>query len=72
MVLFTICAEIMQGNDLSAKGIIWLFLTLTIGGLLLGLIGGVVSSYLIEQFKTDPILSLNISFCSCFIIFFVA
>jgi hypothetical protein len=37
----------MQGNDLSAKGIIWLFLTLTVGGLLLGIIGGVVSSYLI-------------------------
>jgi hypothetical protein len=37
----------MQGNDMSAKGILWLFLTLTIGGLALGLIGGVVSSYLI-------------------------
>ena len=62
----------MKGNDLSAKGIIWLFLTLTIGGSLLGLIGGIVSSYLIGQFRTDPILSLNISFCSCFILFFIA
>ena len=72
MVLFTICAEIMKGNDLSIKGIVWLFFTLTVGGSLLGVIGGVISSYLIAQFRTDPILSLNISFCSCFVLFFVA
>lgn len=72
MILFTISAEIMIGNQISIQGIVWLFLTLTVGGLLLGIIGGITSSYLIKEFKTDPILSLNISFCSCFIVFFIA
>lgn len=45
---------------------------MTIGGTILGVIGGVISSYLIGQFRSDPILSLNISFCSCFVLFFIA
>lgn len=62
----------MQGNDLSIRSIIWHLITLTIGGSILGLIGGVVASYLIKQFRTDPILTLNVSFCSCFLVFYIA
>ena len=62
----------MKGGNLGFKSVAWLFLTLTIGGCLLGIIGGMVASYLIKQFRTDPILTLNVTFCSCFLVFYIA
>jgi hypothetical protein len=44
MVLFTISMELVQGNSLSIKGIIFLFFTLTIGGIILGLIFGILAA----------------------------
>jgi NhaP-type Na+/H+ or K+/H+ antiporter len=72
MVLFTICAEIMSGNNMSVKNIILLFFSLTIGGTLLGLLFGILAAGLINRVRNDPILTLNITFCSCFILYFVA
>lgn len=72
MVLFTICAEIMSGNNMSVKSIVLLFFSLTIGGTLLGILFGVMAAGLINRVRNDPILTLNITFCSCFILYFVA
>lgn len=72
MVLFTICAEILSGNSMSVKSIISLFLSLTIGGALLGLLFGMLAAAMINRVRNDPTLTLNITFCSCFILYFVA
>ena len=51
---------------------IGLFLSLTIGGALLGLLFGMLAALLINRVRNDPTLTLNITFCSCFILYFVA
>jgi NhaP-type Na+/H+ or K+/H+ antiporter len=72
MVLFTICAEILAGNELSVKNIVVLFISLTVGGAILGLIFGILAASLINRVRNDPVLTLNISFASCYVLYFVA
>ena len=54
------------------KSMIGLFLSLTIGGALLGLLFGMLAALFINRVRNDPTLTLNITFCSCFILYFVA
>lgn len=62
----------MAGNEMPVKNIIFLFFSLTIGGTLLGLLFGIVAAYLINRVRNDPILTVNITFSSCFLLYFVA
>ncbi len=62
----------MKGGSMPIKSMIGLFLSLTIGGALLGLLFGMLAALLINRVRNDPTLTLNITFCSCFILYFVA
>jgi NhaP-type Na+/H+ or K+/H+ antiporter len=72
MILFSICAEILSGNNMPIKNIIVLFISLTVGGVILGLIFGMLAAAMINRVRNDPTLTLNITFCGCFILYFVA
>lgn len=62
----------MKGGSMPIKSMIGLFLSLTIGGALLGLLFGMLAALFINRVRNDPTLTLNITFCSCFILYFVA
>jgi len=53
-------------------GIIELFFSLTIGGVILGLIFGIVSTYWIRRIFNDGILVVNITVISCYLVYFIA
>jgi NhaP-type Na+/H+ or K+/H+ antiporter len=49
-----------------------LFVSLTLGGVILGLLFGMLAAAMIKRVRNDPTLTLNITFCGCFILYFVA
>lgn len=72
MVLYTISLELVKGNAPPPLKIVQLFLELTVGAIVLGIIFGFLSSKLISKVRNDAILTLNITVVSCYIIYFVA
>ena len=51
--------------------IVILFLELTIGAIVLGVIFGMISTFLIKLVKKDSILTINITVAMCYILYFV-
>lgn len=72
MVLYTISLELLRGQSPTPIKITQLFLELTIGAILLGIIFGYLSAQLINKVRNDAILTLNITVASCYILYFVA
>lgn len=52
--------------------IIKLFLELTVGAVILGCAFGFISSELIYRVRNNPILTLNITVVSCYLVYFTA
>lgn len=48
------------------------FLELTIGAIVLGVIFGMMSIFLIKLVKKDAILTINITVAMCYILYFVS
>lgn len=72
MVLFTISLELVKGSTPPPLFIGKLFLELTLGAIVLGCIFGFVSSQLINKVRNSPILTLNITVVSCYLVYFTA
>lgn len=51
---------------------IGLFFSLTLGGALLGLIFGVISTFWIKRIFNDGIQAVSITMISCYMVFFIA
>ena len=51
---------------------IGLFFSLTVGGVILGLIFGVVCTFWIKRVFNDGILAVSITILSCYMVFFIA
>jgi NhaP-type Na+/H+ or K+/H+ antiporter len=49
-----------------------LFISLTLGGTILGIVFGIIGSYILKKITNDPILTVNTTFISCYMIYFVA
>lgn len=62
----------MKGQSPPPIKIIQLFLELTVGAIVLGVLFGYLSAQLINKVRNDPILTLNITVVSCYILYFVA
>lgn len=72
MVLFTISYGIVKGGSANIYEMASLFVQLTFGGVILGLIFGVISVYWIKKIFNDEILVLNITIISCYLVFYFA
>ena len=72
MVLFTISLELVGGSSPSIIGIVRLFLELTIGAIILGVIFGFLSTKLISKVSNNALLTLNVTVVSCYILYFIA
>ena len=71
-VFFIIFIDIIKGNSTSFVDSFCSFLRLSVGGLLLGLVIGVITSKWLKRIFYDNILIANITFVSCYIMFFIA
>lgn len=72
MILFTISLELCKGGTMSAAQIGSLFLQLTVGAVVLGVLFGFMATELIKLFKTDSLLCYNITLVGCYLLYFTA
>jgi NhaP-type Na+/H+ or K+/H+ antiporter len=72
MVLLQISSELVKGRSKTIPEICSTFLSLTVGGTILGLIFGIVATIWIRKIYNDEVLVVNITFLSCYLLFFVA
>lgn len=52
--------------------IVILFLELTVGAIVLGVIFGMISTFLISLVNKDSVLTINITVAMCYILYFVS
>jgi NhaP-type Na+/H+ or K+/H+ antiporter len=72
MVLLTISLELVKGVEMQPLEIGVLFLELTVGAIVLGVIFGMISTFLIKLVKKDSILTINITVAMCYILYFIS
>ncbi|EGR30581.1 sodium hydrogen exchanger family protein, putative [Ichthyophthirius multifiliis] len=72
MVLFEISSKMVKGQQMLIFDIIKLFLTLTVGGALLGIFIGLIASFWIGRIHNDAILTVNVTFIAAYLCFFIA
>jgi len=49
-----------------------LFLRLSIGGLVLGVVAGMVTAWVLKHLFHDPVLEVNTTLVSCYVVFYIA
>ena len=62
----------MKNHPITFFDIISLFLSLTIGGAILGIVFAVASTWWIRRVFNDGILVVSITIISCYLVFFIA
>lgn len=74
MVLFTISFDLVGGNGSfpNPVSLLTLFIELTGGALVVGVIFGFLSAKIINFVSNDAILTLNITVVACYILYFIA
>ena len=72
MVLFQIAGLLVKGVSLGIFETIRLFISLTVGGTLLGIFFGFLGSLALRKITNDPILTVSTTFVSCYLVYFVA
>lgn len=72
MVLFEIASDIVKGQEMTILEVIKLFFSLTIGGTALGILFGIIATIWLKKTGGDEILSVNVTFFTCFILYFVS
>ena len=72
MVLFYIASLLVKGISMSPTEMVKLFISLTVGGVVLGIIFGMIASQVLKMITNDPILTVNTTLISCYLIYFVA
>lgn len=60
----------MKGGTAGVGAIISLFCSLTLGGLVLGLIFGAICTIWIKKIFNDEVLVVNITFLTCYLVIF--
>ena len=59
----------MKGKSAGVGSILGLFLSLTCGGVALGLLFGALSTLWIKKIFNDEVLVVNITFLTCYLVF---
>ena len=72
LVAFEVFLEIALGESLGGDDIIVLFVRLSIGGPLVGIACGVISSWWLKRIYDDPTLEIAVTFFTCYMTFWIA
>jgi len=62
----------MKGESSGAGAVIWSFITLCIGGVILGCLVGFITSHWIKSLFNDEVLVVNLTFICGYVAFFLA
>ena len=72
MVVFLVVLDIVEGVDLSVGDIVVKFVRLSFGGPLLGIVCGVVITFMLRRIHNDFVLEVNTTIFACFVMFYTA
>ena len=72
MVVFAVILDIAKGAELTPGEIILKFIRLSVGGPILGIIGGMILSFILSRIHNQHVLEVNSTLFVSYIIFFVA
>jgi len=73
MVLFLILLEIVEGiNPLTPFDMLVMFVRLSGGGVILGLVGGYIMAWLISRIKYNQVLEINATVSVSYMVFYIA
>jgi len=72
MVIFLVLLDLVEGNHLTAWEVIGMFCRLSFGGTALGLIGGVILSWILSRVHNDAVREMNATVFTAYLLFYVA
>jgi NhaP-type Na+/H+ or K+/H+ antiporter len=72
MVFFMLFLELAKGNSSTAVDVVVNFVRIGLGGPLLGIIMGFLSSLWLKRIVRDDVLTANLTFVSCYLCFYIA
>ena len=72
MVVFLVILDVVEGLEVGIGDIIIKFVRLSIGGPLLGLIGGIILSELLKRIHNNAVLEVNATIFTSYLIFYIA
>mmetsp|Transcript_35659 Transcript_35659/g.6422 ORF Transcript_35659/g.6422 Transcript_35659/m.6422 type:complete len:179 (-) Transcript_35659:2874-3410(-) len=72
MVAFTVMLRISTGEDMGFGDIFLLFVRMSVGGPLIGLISGIVMALWMKRVFRDDILEISLTFFTVYMLFFVS
>ena len=72
MVLLQVSSVMAKGGSQTPGEVAQVFLELSLGGAVLGIGVGIISAYWIRKIFNDEVLVVNITFLSCYLLYFAA
>ncbi|EGR30426.1 sodium hydrogen exchanger family protein, putative [Ichthyophthirius multifiliis] len=72
IILYEISTKLFKNENMNIFEILKLFFTLFFGGIFLGIFIGVIGQFWIKKIHNDPILTVNVTFISCYLCYFFA
>jgi hypothetical protein len=72
MVFFMLFLEMAKGNSSSASDVVFNFIRIGIGGPILGIVIGFITSLWLKRIVRDDVLTANLTFVSCYMCFYIA
>ena len=72
MVVFLVLLDMVEGNHKTAGEIALMFVRLSFGGVLLGLVGGIILSQILRRIHNDSVLEMNSTIVSSYLLFYLA
>jgi len=72
LVLFIVLQKMASGEEKTPGEIASMFCQMSIGGPLLGLLFGIVMSFILKRIHNEPILESNLTVCMPYILFYIA
>ena len=72
MVVFMIILELVEGKTFDLFKSLGVFCRLSFGGLLLGLLSGMLTSFLVRRTMKNPTLEINLTIMAAYLTFFIA
>jgi len=72
LIMYTISLQIYRGGSATFSNIVGMFISLTLGGAILGVVVGLITAFFAKKFLNDTIMCINATLLSGFIAFFFA
>lgn len=72
MVVFLVILDIVEGSEVGIGEIVIKFIRLSVGGPLLGCLGGMFLSFMLKRIHNNGVLEVNATVFTSYIIFFIA